>query len=184
MSFRQFILGGLFSFSAMAGGIVAQAATDGTLGLTSTGIANITITVARELRVSNLNDIALGTFNPAASPLIGTDTVCVYDNGLGGYQITLSSLNGAGNFQMRNGTSIVTYGVEYDDTGLGSNFISATEGVPMTARANASTTDDTCITSGSDNATVRVRVTTADTSGVDTNGTHTDTLTLLVAPSP
>lgn len=184
MSVRQFILGVLLGFSALGGGIVAQAATDGTLGLTSTGAANITITVARELRISNLNDISLGTFDAASAPVTGTDTVCVYDNGLTGYQITLSSLNGAGNFQMRNGTSVVTYGVEYDDTGSGSNYVAATEGVPITGRSNVSTADDTCITLGSDNGTVRVRVTTADTSGVDTNGAHTDTLTLLVAPSP
>ena len=184
MSFRIFIFKGVLVFSALAGGIVAQAATDGTLGPTSTGIANITITVARELRVSNLDDITLGTFDAASAPVTGTDTLCVYDNGLTGYQVTLSSANGVGSFQMRNGTSIVTYGVEYDDTGTGTNFVSVTEGVVLTARANASTTDDTCITRGSDNATVRVRVTTADMAGVDTNGSHTDTLTLLVAPSP
>ena len=163
---------------------VVQAATDGTLGVSSTGRSNITITVQRELRVNNLNDIPLGTFDAATAPLLGSDTLCVYDNGLSGYQVTLSSGNGTGQFEMRNGPSVVTYAVEFDDSGTGANYVTATEGAPITGRTNASTSNDGCVTLGADNARIRIRVNASDVSGSSTNGLHTDTLSVVVAPSP
>ena len=170
--------------TSMAGVGAAIAATDGTLGATSTGRANLTVTVSREMRVSNLNDLALGTYDPAAAPLTGIETLCVFDNATTGYQVTLSSANGAGAFEMHNGTSVVVYNVDYDDSGLGTNFVAATEGVPLTGRTNADTVNDTCITRGSDNARIRIRVFNTGVTGVDTNGTHNDTLTVLIAPTP
>lgn len=184
MSYRVWFLSSVFAMAASIGAAAAYAAVDGTLGVTSTGRANMTITINRELRISNLNDINLGTFDPASAPLYGSDTLCIYDNGLAGYQVTLSSMNGSGVFQMQNGTGIVTYSVEFDDTGAGSNYTSVSEGVPLTGRTGATHTNDACISNGADNAAVRVRVTTADVSGADTNGTYTDTLNLVVAPTP
>ena len=170
--------------SAFMGVGASLAATDGTLGVTSTGLATLTITVNRELRISNLDDISLGTFDHTAVPLYGSDTLCVYDNGLAGYQVTLSSTNGSGVFQMQNGTGIVTYSVYYDDTGTGSNYVLVSEGVPLTGQTGATQVNDTCITAGADNAAVRVRVINSDMSGADTNGTYNDTLVLVVAPTP
>lgn len=187
MAFRTSLFSVFFVATSALGvgaGYVAYAATDGTLGATSTGRSNITITVQREMRVNNINDIPLGTFDAATSPLTGFDPLCVYDNGIGGYQVTLSSANGVGQFQMENGTSVVTYSVEYDDSGTGANYVAATEGVPITTRANAATTNDSCVTLGADNARIRVRVTNADVSGSSSNGLHTDTLSVVIAPSP
>lgn len=184
MPYRVWFLSSVLVTSALMGAAVAFAATDGTLGATSTGRANMTITINRELRISNLNDINLGTFDPANSPLFGTDTLCIYDNGLAGYQVTLSSTNGAGVFQMQNGTDFVTYSVEYDDSGVGANYVAVAEGGTLTGRTGATTVNDTCITNGADNATVRVRVVTSDLANADTNGTYTDTLNLVVAPTP
>lgn len=167
-----------------AGGIyTANAASDGTLGATSTGRSNITITVTRELRINNLGDISLGTFDVATAPFVGTDTLCVYDNGSTAYQMTLSSLNGSGIFEMINGANRITYTVEYDDTGTGASYSSATEAVALVAQANATSTNDSCVTAGSDNATVRVTVTAANVSNA-ANGTYTDTLSAVIAPTP
>lgn len=187
MSFRTSLFSVFFAATSFVGacvGYVAYAATDGTLGPSSTGRSNIVITVQRELRVNNINDIALGTFDASSAPMLGVDPLCIYDNGLGGYQVTLSSANGTGQFQMENGTSVVTYAVEYDDSGMGANFQSVTEGVPLTGRANASPVNDSCIALGADNARIRVRVTTSDVAGSSTNGLHTDVLSIVVSPSP
>ena len=48
-------------------------------------------------------------------------------------------------------------------------------------RTNATSTDDSCVTAGGDNATIEVTVTAADATGLP-QATYTGTLTLLVSP--
>ena len=72
----------------------AFAATQGTLGATSTGSLNITLTIDALVQISALDDIPLGNYTGGAN-MTGADDLCVYSN-TGGYEITATGDDGAG----------------------------------------------------------------------------------------
>ena len=153
----------------------AYAAVDGTLGATSTGSVDISLTVNGAVKISNLADITLPAFSGAD---VGqSQTACVYSNSTGGvYTITATATGGS--FDLLNGANSIPYVVEYDDQS-GGGAATLTHGTSATM-AGASGTDDDCGGSGS-NATIQIDVTAADASAVP-QGTYTSTLTLVVAP--
>ena len=71
----------------------AFAATDGTLGATSQGTLEITLTIDPLVQISALDDIPLGNYTGAGN-MTGGDDLCVYSNN-GGYHITATG-NGNG----------------------------------------------------------------------------------------
>lgn len=153
----------------------AYAANDGTLGATSSGDFDISLTVNGAVKISNLSDMTLPAFSGA--DVSNVQTACVYSNSTGGaYNVTASATGAAFNLSGTGGS--IAYTVEYDD-GSPSGFVSLTHG-NLASMANASGTDDDCGGTGS-NATVRVNVAATDASAVP-QGSYTSTLTLLVAP--
>ena len=54
------------------------AATQGTLGTTSTGTVNISITIPALVQLTGLSDIAMGT--SSSFPATGNTTACIYSN--------------------------------------------------------------------------------------------------------
>ncbi|MCZ6871353.1 MAG: hypothetical protein O7G84_17795, partial [Gammaproteobacteria bacterium] len=89
---------------------LAQAATvDGTVGATSTGTTDVSVTIPDRVRVSRLDGIALGTYG-GSGDMSGVDDLCVFRNGSGSYKIQLDSANpgGANEFQMTDGTDFIT----------------------------------------------------------------------------
>jgi len=113
-----------FSFRTAAKGLVAGgiavmiaangfAATPGTIGATSTGTLEIDLTIADEVRISNLEDIDLGQF--AGANLTGGSPACVYRSGTGNYQITGSGSGTAGAFTLAGGGATVAYSVDFTD---------------------------------------------------------------------
>ncbi len=82
------------SLTAMFG--VAMAATDGTLGASSTGTTEVTISIGDLIQISGLSDITV-TPTTITSDATGNTTACIYTNGTnvpGGYQVTATSTNG------------------------------------------------------------------------------------------
>lgn len=78
---------------------LSWAAQQGTAGMTSQGGAGINVSVDQTVRISDLQDLHLGSFTGATSDLIDEDDVCVYSNvdDNGSYQITASTATGAFN---------------------------------------------------------------------------------------
>ena len=179
-----------FSLGKVAKGIVAGglavaaassfAATDGFTGFTSTGTLDITLNVTDEVRISNLQDIDLGTFG--GTDASGFSPACVYRNATGNYQITASGDGAASAFELSDllgGTATVPYSVTWDD-GSASGAQSLASGVALTGLTGADTSSDTCGTTGN-NGTVVVTVTAASAAALPA-GDYAGTLTLVVAP--
>jgi spore coat protein U-like protein len=141
------------------------------------GVATVTfdldLTIPEMIRISDLNDIALGTFD-GLNDLVSSDGICVYRNNVAAtYTITASG--GSGSFDVDNGIDVIPYQVEYDDS---NGFVTLTDSAPTDmANANSSLLD--C--GGIAVATLRITTLSTDMSNASP-GLYTDTLTLTVAP--
>jgi hypothetical protein len=67
----------------------AMAATDGTLGATSTGTSAVSLTISPLYKISGIADIALGSYSGTGA-LTGNDDVCVYSNGGTTYHVKVT----------------------------------------------------------------------------------------------
>ena len=152
------------------------AATQGTVGGTSTGDLDITVTVNDAVRISNLTDI-VATFD-GTNDVVETSAACVYRNGTGNYQITASG-DGAGSaFTITDGVAApIPYTVTYDD---GSGASAMTSTVALTGQTGGDGTSPVCTGTGN-NGTIEVTVTAASLLGAPAS-TYAGTLTLTVAP--
>jgi hypothetical protein len=154
----------------------AFAATQGTLGATSTGSLNITLTIDQLVQISALNDIALGNYTGGAN-MTGVDDLCVYSN-IGGYQITATG-NGAGSaFHLIGAGATIPYAVEWADSAGALTGDPLTSGTVLTNQSGTFTTPN-C--GGTNNARVRVTVNSTDLAAAPAQA-YTGVLTLLVAP--
>ncbi|MFZ5724456.1 MAG: hypothetical protein ACOY33_12460 [Pseudomonadota bacterium] len=172
MKFKALVAG-------MALGVVAGnalAAVDGSVGVavppaqaSSSGNLIVSLTVPNIVRISNLNDIPLGTY--AGVDMSGSDDVCVYRNITGNYRITADSTNGAGAFELEDAgnTSVIPYTVSWGAAAL-------TENTALTGQTGAATTSTTC--GGTPNVTVGVGVLATDIEAATVTGSHSDTLVL------
>jgi len=160
---------GLISGSALA-------ANQGTLGATSTGDLTITLDIASLVRVSNLNDINLGTFAGGGGGLAGTDTFCVYRNGTGNYTINMTGDGAASAFTLANGANTVPYSVDFVN---GATTTAMSTGTALAGQTGANTVSDTC--GGVDNVSVNISVSNGALSAAPA-GTYSGVLTMVVAP--
>ncbi len=174
----QLIKTSLFALGLISGSVMA--ATQGSLGTNSTGTLDITVDINDLVQVSNLSDLALGTFNGGGADLIATDTFCVYRNGAGTFDITMSGDGGSSAFTLTDGSNTVPYAVDF--TNIPAATITAmTTNVVLGGQANANTSDTTCSAGGTDNVSVTVTVANADLASAPA-GTYGGTLTMVVAP--
>ena len=172
MKYSRLVKTTLFALGVASSSVMA--ATQGTLGTTSTGTLDITLDIDNLMRVSNLDDINLGTYAGAGN-LTGSDSFCVYRNGAGNYAITMTGSGAANAFTLANGGNTLPYTVEFVNGGNNA----MTTGAALTGQAGANTTSDTC--GGTDNVSVNVAVDNADLAAAPA-GNYTGTLTIVVAP--
>jgi hypothetical protein len=155
----------------------AFAATQGTLGATSQGTLNITLTINNLVQISALDDIALGAYTGVAN-MTGVDDLCVYSN-TGAYRITATG-NGVGSAFHLIGpaTAAVPYTVEWADAaGAGTGDLLTTN-TPLAGQSGTITTPN-C--NGGNNARVLVTVNSTDLAPAPA-GSYAGVLTLVVAP--
>jgi hypothetical protein len=152
-------------------------ASQGTLGATSQGTLDITLTIDPLVQISALDDIPLGTY-AGAGDMTGADDLCVYSNN-GGYDITATG-NGTGQAFTLTGTSSATvpYTVEWATSAGAGSGTGLTTGVPLAGQSGTFSTPD-C--GGIENAQVIVTVADADLAAAPSDS-YTGVLTLLVAP--
>ncbi len=154
----------------------AFAASQGSIGSTSTGTTDISLTIDPLVRITGMSDIGLGTFN-GTDDISGTDDVCVYSNTSGNYMITASDGDADG-FKLVNGGASIVYEVKWNDQDADTTAL--VDGTQFaTAQNNASTTTSDC--GGGTNATIKIAVTAANMLLVVPN-VYTATLTILVEP--
>jgi hypothetical protein len=160
--------------------LISQAATQGTLGTTSTGSLNISATVQDFVIISGLTDIALGTYSGTGT-MAGSSTFCVYRNGTGKYSARLTGSGGiTAGFFIKNGavaemayTATFTHGVTAVPATSGVTM--GTAGSPLTGHS----TSQTC--GGGTNGNIAISISQATAQAAPT-GVYTGILTVLISP--
>lgn len=163
------------SIGALSG--VSYAATQGTLGATSTGDFLITAVLQDLVRVSSLDDLNLGTYS-GTGPLAGSEAFCVYRNGSGAYDATVTGDGGDGlgsTFDLYDGSAnYMAYTVTYNGNAILSGGTTGTE-------AGNSSLQDCGGANVANNATIAVSIA-APVLQASPTGTYTGTVTVLIAP--
>ena len=159
---------------------VAAAATDGTLGSTSSGSVSLSATVPGRVQISGLNDVAFGTVDPTAAAS-DAQNVCVWSNTSGrGYNITATGSGASNAFTLTDGTDALAYAVEWADSTGQLSGTALTAGSALTGLSSAAV-NPTCSSGPATTASLIVRMTAADLQAAVAS-TYTGTLTLVVAP--
>lgn len=163
-----------------AGASPVLAATQGSVGSTSTGSVAISATIPSLARITSLNDIALGSWTGSGG-LSGSDNaICVWSS-TGGYSITATGSGASNAFTLSSGANTLAYSVQWAQTGGASSGTAVTAGTALTGQTtNASTTD--CSSGAASTAGVFVSITEANLLARPA-GTYTGTLTLVVTPT-
>ncbi len=181
---RSFVLSLLVSTAV---GVTAEAATQGTLGATSTGSANISITKSVQAQISDLSDMTLSSWSIGQGAVQLYSNVCIYSS-TGSYKVTATGSGSSNAFTIASGSNTMPYSVVWNSGGVGSlanTGTALTTNVQSSTLTNASTASATCSGGGSANDTARVVVNIAnsDISAAASSSTpYTGTLTMLITP--
>ena len=163
----------------------ADAATQGTLGVTSTGIVNLSITKSVQAQISDLTDMTLPNWSIGDPAVQLTSNVCVYSS-TGNYRITATGSGLANIFTLGSGLNLLAYSVTWNAGGagaLGNTGTTLLPGIASPSFTTASLASVTCGGSATDTARVIVGVPqTVMTLAASSNTAYTGTLTLLVTP--
>lgn len=172
---------GSLALAAAISSMPALAATDGTLGATSTGTVSITASVPNRARISGLSDINFTNQDPA-SAASAAQNVCVWSNtATKAYTITASGSGTGSAFTLSNGGATVPYQVQW------AGASGALTGTTLTAGSASSSftstaTNQNCASGPSASASLIVGLDTANLGTMSAGSNYTGTLTLLVTP--
>jgi len=159
----------------------ASAATQGTLGGTSSGSVVINASVPNRIELTGLTDVSLLNQDPTVDAL-SAQNVCVWSNtNTKGYYVTATGSGIASAFTLSNGATIVPYNVEWAGSSgqsAGTPLVTATalHGLISTA------TNPTCVAGPSSSASLVVKIPSPNLQAMQPATTYTGTLTLVVAP--
>ena len=159
----------------------AFAATQGTLGATSTGSVSITASVPNRARISGLSDVAFTNQDPAIAAS-NAQNVCVWSNtATKAYTVTATGSGSANAFTLSNGSTTVPYSVAWSSS---INQTSGTVLVSGTASASlvSTATNQTCASGPTSSASLIVGISSADLSTMSAGSNYLGTLTLLITP--
>jgi hypothetical protein len=170
----------IFTFFTFALFDRAMAATDGPLGVTSTGDTYITLGVSSLVRITGIDGIDFGLYDGSGN-IAENDDVCIWTNDSGAkYKVTASGDGAAHAFNVRSGGNILPYTVRWNDTPGISGNVALTKDVLSGVFNNANTSSSTC--GGTMNANYEIRIDGDDLLAVRP-GTYTGVLTLVITPS-
>lgn len=158
----------------------AHAATDGSLGATSTGSVAINASVPSRARISGLSDIDFTNSDPTSAPSDAQD-VCVWSNTSGGSYTITASGDPADGFVLKSGIESVAYSVEWADVSGQTSGTALSSGTQSATFASTAT-HHSCTTGPAASASLIVSMTSADLQTMAAGSTYTGTLTLLVSP--
>jgi len=153
----------------------AVAATDGSMGTSSQGQSDISLSVSDRVQISSVNDVALGSYGGTGN-LLGSSQYCVFRNGGGSYQVTLTTDQGD-YLVASGGGATISFTAKVDDDADASDGQSLAYNTSSTALVGSNSA--TC--GGADNAAVEVTFTEADLQAAATDS-YSATMTILVEP--
>lgn len=172
-----------FALAAMASasiaGAPAFAATQGSMGSTSTGTVSITATVPNRALITSLADVSFANADPSAA-VSNSQGPCVWSNtATRKYTITASGSGTAGAFTLTDGTVVVPYSVSWANSANASSPSALTAGT-ATAALVASATNISC--SAGVDSTLKVGIAASDLQNMVATNSYQGTLTLVVTP--
>jgi hypothetical protein len=174
-----------FILALAAPGTGPEAATQGTLGATSTGSINISIIVALRAQLTGLQDVTLTNVDPSVA-LNSPQSVCAWTNSGTGYKITATG-SGAANAFLISPTggaapSTVPYAVQWNQTSGQTSGTALTAGTASSNFTNNATSPLCLLNAGNKSASLIVDVASTDLLTMTAGTAYTGVLTLLMTP--
>lgn len=167
--------------AALAVNGTAHAATQGSLGATSTGSVSISASIPNRVRISGLSDVAFTNVDPSVDAS-NAQNVCVWSNtATKGYRLTATGSGAANAFSLANAGLTVPYSVEWSTSSGQTSGTALTSGSALTGLTSVATNSN-CASGPSSSASLVVKILSADLQGMSAAASYTGTLTLLVAP--
>lgn len=159
----------------------ASAATQGSLGSTSTGSVAIGASVPNRVQLSGLTDVTFTNQDPATAAL-NAQNVCVWSNtSTKGYNVTASGSGTGSAFTLASGALAVPYSVEWASSSGQSSGTALTTGSSLTGLVSTATSAN-CSAGASSSASLIVKISSPSLQSMQAATTYTGTLTLVVAP--
>lgn len=152
------------------------AATDGTVGATSTGTATISVTLPKLVRIRGMRDFAFGTYTGTGA-LTDNENINVSSNYTGTYSVTGRGSGAAFAFTLTDGSNLIPYSVAYNDATGTSGQAALTTNVALTGQTGIVKPLGTA----TDNANYQVDITEANLQAVDA-GAYSGVLSLIITP--
>lgn len=169
-----------FAVAMSFGAGSAIAATQGTLGTSSTGSAEISISKGDVVLITNITDVNFPQWTAGSGDQNADGQACVYSS-TASYSIRATSTNGVGAFQMDDGSNNkLDYTINWVDDQSSQAPVALATG-QVSATTMAASTSTTCNDNGGVNARFQVGILGTDLDAVP-SGSYVDTLTLTVAP--
>jgi hypothetical protein len=170
----------LLAGAALSG--TAHAATDGSLGTSSTGDVTINASVTAQVRISGLNDVNFLNANPEVDAS-NAQNVCVWSNSANRrYNITASGSGTSGAFTIASGAlTPIAYSVQWDDASGASTGDALTPGTALASQTSVATRS-LCEDVSAESASLIVGITAANLQAMQGGASYTGLLTLTVAP--
>jgi len=157
------------------------AATQGSLGSTSTGSVSIGASVPNKVQLTGLTDVSFANQDPA-TPASNAQNVCVWSNtSTKGYNVTATGSGAGSAFTLANGGLTVPYSVEWAGSSGQSSGTALTSGSALTGLTSVAT-NATCSAGASSSASLIVKISSANLQTMQAATNYTGTLTLVVAP--
>jgi len=173
------VMGGISALALASG--TAQAATQGTLGATSTGSVSISVSVPNRARITGLTDITITNQDPNTA-VNNAQNVCVWSNtATKKYTVTASGSGASSAFTLANSTLTVPYSVQWAGSSGATSGTALTTGTASTAFTSTAT-DQACASGPTSSASLVVNMATSDLGGMQSLTSYTGTLTLVVTP--
>lgn len=162
-------------------GGTANAATQGTLGATSTGTVVITASVPNRVRITGLADVAFTSQDPNTAAT-NPQNVCVWSNtSTKGYTVTATGSGSANAFTLANAALTVPYSVQWAASSGQTTGTALTAGTASVNLVSAAT-EQTCASGATSSASLITNISTTALGTMQAQTTYTGTLTLVVAP--
>jgi hypothetical protein len=173
-------LAGLALASAFTASPVV-AASQGSLGATSTGSVTITASVPNRARITGLTDVAFTNQDPSTAAS-NAQNVCVWSNtATKAYTVTATGSGASSAFTLSNGTTTVPYSVGWASSSGQTSGTALTAGTASASLISAAT-HQTCASAPAASASLVVGISTTDLGTMSAGSSYTGTLTLLVTP--
>lgn len=157
------------------------AATQGSMGSTSTGSLSISASVPGRVQLTGLNDVSFTNQDPSTAAS-NSQNVCIWSNtATRGYNVTATGSGASNAFTLANGSQTVGYNVQWAGSSGQSSGTSLTSGTALTGLTSTATTAG-CTTGPATTASLIVTIPSTNLQSMQASLSYTGTLTLLVAP--